>query len=353
MDISLIDKNLKVQTAVGDTPITFHDAEESPFKLYGLFREGDRLVRMPGDIAATVNKKVAVLYQHTAGGRVKFRTDSVNVAIRAEMNNISVFSHQPLIGTAGFDLYEKDSEHGEVYLRTYKPPTNIKDGFESLEKLEGKKMRELTLHFPTYSGVNKLYIGLDPDAKIEAAEGYTHEKPVVFYGSSITQGACASKPADTYESVLSRRFDFDYINLGFSGSACAEEAIYNYINTLDMSIFVYDYDHNAKDPDHLLRTHERMFLAIREKHPTLPIIMMTRPRYIANSDTKARLEIIKATYERARANGDENVYLVTGRELMALCKTNGMADTAHPTSLGFFSMAEALSPIFEKILNKN
>ena len=351
--IEKIDKNLAIAELSDKENLSFYDAEQEPFKIYGVFREEGNLVRMPGEVAKSVNRKVATLYLHTAGGRVKFKTDSTTLAIKAEMSNISLFSHQAAIGTAGFDVYEKDRELGEVFISTFKPPLDITDGFSGKTALGEKKMRELTLSMPLYSGVTKLYIGLDPDAKIEPAEKYSNSKPVVFYGSSITQGACATKPADSYESIISRRFDLDYINLGFAGAACAEENIYNYINTLDMSIFVYDYDHNAKDPDHLNRTHERMFLAIREKHPTLPIIMMGRPRYYANADTRARLEIIRTTYENALMRGDENVYFLTGSELMALCGEDGMADEAHPTSLGFFSMAKAVGDVIENIISKN
>ena len=351
--IEKLDKNLAIVGLSGDENLVFYDPEQPPFKMYGVYREGDTLVRMPGEVAKTVNKKVAVLYLHTAGGRIRFKTDSTSLAVKATMHNRSLFSHQPAIGTAGFDVYEKDAERGYVYVASFKPPIEQITEYEGNVRIGEKKMRELTLTLPLYSGIKKLYLGLDTDAVIECANGYSNSKPIVFYGSSITQGACASKPSDSYEAVISRRFDMDYINLGFSGSACAEENIYNYINTLDMSIFVYDYDHNAKDPDHLNRTHEKMFLAIREKHPTLPIIMMGRPRYYANSDTKARLDIIKRTYENALKRKDENVYFLTGRELMALCGEDGMADEAHPTSLGFYSMAKAVGDVIEKIIKKN
>ena len=353
VSIEKLDKNLAIAGLSGDESLAFYDPEEAPFKMYGVYREGDCLVRMPGEIAKTVNRKVAVLYLHTAGGRIKFRTDSTTLAVKATMHNRSIFSHQPAIGTAGFDVYEKDDELGDVYISSFKPPVEQITEYEGKVKLGEKKMRDITLTLPLYSGIKKLYLGLDTDATVECGSEYSNSKPIVFYGSSITQGACASKPSDSYEALISRRFNMDYINLGFSGSACAEENIYNYINTLDMSIFVYDYDHNAKDPDHLNRTHERMFLAIREKHPTLPIIMMGRPRYHASADTKARLEIIKRTYDNALARGDENVYFLTGRDLMALCGPDGMADEAHPTSLGFFSMAKAVGDVIENIISKN
>lgn len=351
--IEKIDKNLAIAKSIDENGLTFYDPEEAPFKIYGVFREGDNFVRLPAEIAKTVNRKVAILYRHTAGGRLKFKTDSTTLAIKVQMSDINLFSHMPAIGSAGFDVYENDEEYGDVYVTTFKPPLDITDSFEAKAVIGSKKMRDLTVSFPLYSGVTKLLIGLDSDAKIERAESYSNSKPVVFYGSSITQGACATKPSDSYESIISRRFNLDYINLGFAGSACAEENIYNYINTLDMSIFVYDYDHNAKDPAHLEATHERMFLAIREKHPTLPIIMMSRPRYLVNDDTQQRLNIIKKTYQNALARGDENVYLLTGRDLMKICKADGMADNAHPTSLGFFSMATSVGNVIEEIIKKN
>ena len=98
---------------------------------------------MPGEIAKTVNRKVAVLYLHTAGGRIKFRTDSTTLAVKATMHNRSIFSHQPAIGTAGFDVYEKDDELGEIFVSTFKPPLTITDGLTVRHHLEKGKCASL------------------------------------------------------------------------------------------------------------------------------------------------------------------------------------------------------------------
>jgi hypothetical protein len=94
-----------------------------------------------------------------------------------------------------------------------------------------------------------------------------------------------------------------------------------------------------------------MFKAIREAHPSLPIIMMSRPKYKLNKEEKARLDIIKTIYNNAISNGDKNVYLIEGRTLMRLAKTDGTVDNCHPTDLGFYSMASAIIPVLKKILN--
>lgn len=130
---------------------------------------------------------------------------------------------------------------------------------------------------------------------LKQAPKYAVKKPVVYYGSSITQGACASRPGNCYESILSRRLDCDYINLGFSGSAKGEDAIVDYIIGLDMSVFVMDYDYNAPTPEHLEKTHSKMFKAIRAEHPTLPIIIMPRPKFYLNAGQKAMVDIVHNT----------------------------------------------------------
>ena len=211
-------------------------------------------------------------------------------------------------------------------------------------------MRDITIHFPLYSNVDELYIGLADSALIKEPVPYRIEKPIVYYGSSISQGGCASRPGTSYQGFVSHEIDADYVNLGFSGNARAEKEISDYIKSLSMSVFVYDYDHNAPSTEHLQNTHERMFLEIRDKHPTLPVVMMSRPKLYLSKEELARLEIIKATYENALTRGDKNVYFIDGRDLMAWAGNEGTVDTCHPTDLGFFSLAKALIPVLKGIL---
>ena len=201
-----------------------------------------------------------------------------------------------------------------------------------------------------YSDVRKLYIGLQEGATLKTAPEYKIQKPVVYYGSSITQGACASKPGSCYQSILSRRFDCDYINLGFAGSARGEETMANYIKSLDMSLFVLDYDHNAPTAAKLEETHNRFFEIIRKELPTLPIVIMPRPRYYHRGEDDKRFAVVKNTYLNAKAKGDEHVYFISNTELMSLVEDNGSVDNTHPTDSGFLSMANALGKVFEKIL---
>ena len=348
-EITKVDSNFNVETNISEKDIRFYSVLNAPFKVYGLIYENERFRRMPEEAALSVSKSTHELHTHTAGGRLRFKTDSSYVAINTKMPCMFKMPHFAFTGTASFDLYSKEEE-GERYIKTFVAPLSSETGYESIIYFEDKKMREITINFPPYSTVKELYVGLQEGAAIEEPTPYKHEKPIVYYGSSITQGGCTSRPGNIYQNIISRRFSTDYINLGFSGSALAEEKMADYIAGLDMSVFVYDYDFNAPTPEYLKETHEKMFLKIREKHPTLPIVMMSRPRYFLDNDAKKRLEVIKETYNNALANGDKNVYLLDGPTLMAKAKGEGTVDNTHPNDLGFASIAKALGDVLEQIL---
>ncbi len=353
-DISKIDRNLAV-AGIDAPDCVFHDVRNAPFEIYGLYNptEGKTFRRLPEDIARATSKAVFDLHANTAGGRVRFTTDSEYVAIRCVLPNITHFAHMPVTGVSGFDMYI--SKGGtDVFEKCFTPPWDMADGYSTIYHFGSRELRELTINFPLYNDVDELYIGLEPDAVLKEGKKYKYEKPVVYYGSSITQGGCATRPGTCYEALISQKLSCNYINLGFSGSAKGEDAIMDYIADLDMSVFVYDYDHNAPDAEHLLLTHHKGYLKIREKHPELPIIMVTapiddralsEPRYIPCRD------VIMKSYLDARAAGDKNVWFVDGTaffsgEHMDSCTVDG----CHPNDLGFLRMADSIGRVVEYVL---
>ncbi len=344
-DITSLDSNFKVESKLDVPDIEFYNTLQEPFKVYGVYYGKDKFIRMPIDVAKNVNEGVYWLNFCTAGGRVRFKTDSPYVAIHAKMPPSEHSPHFAVTGRCGFDLYV-----GNGYFKTFVPPADIKDGYESLIQLGSPKMREITINFPLYHPVHNLYIGLSDSASVLPPEPYKTELPIVFYGSSITQGACASRPGNCYQNFISRRLSADYLNLGFSGNAKGEDEMADYISGLTMSAFVYDYDYNAPTVEHLQKTHERMFKKIRTANPELPIIMLSRPRCSLSEDDLQRLEVIKTTYKNAIESGDKNVYLIEGPKLMELAGNDGTVDDCHPNDLGFASMAKAIGDILEKIL---
>ena len=350
-NIEQIDQNLAVEKSFVKDGLSFFDILNPPFKIYGVKYENGQFRRMPQSVAESVSLNVACLNRHTSGGRVRFKTNSKNIAIKAKMPHpIGKMAHFALSGSAGFDMYIcKDGI--DRYNSTFVPPYDIADGYESKFSFASSEEREITINFPLYSEVSELYIGLDEGATLGEAMPYLYEKPIVYYGSSITQGGCASRPGNSYPCIISRRFNCDFINLGFSGSAKGEDEIAEYIANLDMKIFVYDYDHNASTAEHLKNTHQKMFNVIREKNPDLPIIMMTStsmPRYF---DNKAlRKEIIYSTYKEAADGGDRNVYFLDGEEMFAECEDFGTVEGCHPNDIGFLYISRAVGDTIEKII---
>ena len=345
MDIAKVDKNFAVQTQIQREGLCFHDAESAPFRICGVYRDGELFRRLPEAVARNTNDGVLRLHANTAGGRVRFVTDSPFIAISAEMGSVGKMPHFPFTGSIGFDMYS-----GKRYIHTFVPPIDVTEHFEAIRDVT-PGLREYTINFPLYSEVRKLWIGLQEGCRLEAAPEYSIADPVVYYGSSITQGGCASRPGCAYQSIITRTLDCDHINLGFSGNAKGEDAIAEYIAGLKMSAFVYDYDHNAPSPEHLEATHQRMFRIIRKANPELPVLMLTRPKYYLTAEEEKRQEIVRRTYESALAEGDRNVYFIPGTELLLeLVREEALVDNCHPADGGFISMAYVIGQKLKEIL---
>jgi hypothetical protein len=341
-EIYVLDKNFKVDTKIVRQDIVFYNVLETPFEINGVFYENGKFRRMPEKVAKSVSEGVYALHTNTAGGRVRFKTDSSYIAINTKMGIVGKMSHFALTGSAGFDLYVT-VEGKERYFKSFIPPFDIDNGYESVIDFETSENREITINFPLYSDICELYIGVSEKATIDSPSTYKYQIPIVYYGSSITQGGCASRPGNSYQAIISREFRCDYINLGFSGNAKAEKEIIEYIKELKMSVFVYDYDHNAPNQEHLRKTHELMYKEVRNSNPNLPIILMSRPKLFLNEEEKVRFEIIKTTYLNAKNNGDHNVYFIPGYELMKIASNEGTVDDCHPNDLGFYSMGNIIS----------
>jgi hypothetical protein len=257
----------------------------------------------------------------------------------------------PLSGSAGFDLYCYERRQCR-YTGTFMPSLEKMRGYESLIYTGQEGMREYLINFPLYSDVTNLYIGLHRQYRVEEGAPYANDKPVVFYGSSITQGGCASRPGTCYQNFLSRQFDMDYINLGFSGNGMAEPAIADYMAGLVMRAFVCDYDHNAPDADYLQNTHKSLYETIRRRQPDLPYIIISKPDFDRNpGDSRKRREIIYATYRDAVESGDSQVYYTDGEWLFGANERDACTvDGVHPNDLGFYRMAEAIGSILRRVL---
>lgn len=351
MKIGEIDKNLAVESKLNLSDAVWLDAKEAPVAVYGLAvcSRREMFRRMPQEIADRVNDGVRYLNTNTAGGRVRFRTNSRYIAVRAVMPDNATMPHITMTGQSGFDLYKSDAgvySYAGSYI-----PGNRRHGYESCLWTDGK-MHTYTINMPLYDPVEELYIGLATDAELEPPEPYRYEKPVLYYGSSITQGGCASRPGNAYQSMISRKLDCDFVNLGFSGSARGESAIAGYISSLDPLVFVCDYDHNAPDADHLEATHYPLYETFRSSHPDTPYIMVSKPDFRAGTEDERRRQIIIDSYNRAVSSGDSRVSFVDGARLFdGEFRDSCTVDGCHPNDLGFFRMALGIGTAVEMAIN--
>lgn len=332
----------------------WQNIEEKPISIHGLaIKENGVYFRLPMDVIDTVSPGVSQMARNTASARVRFRTDSKSLEIR----------YRPLNqGVDGFAISRAGKSMIAVYINGCFDGVTIKGHsekttfrYESKHGLLDRDINDVVIYMPIDNGLEFMEIGIDDDARIMAPSGYTYEKPIVFYGSSITQGLAASHPGRPYVDQVCRKLDTEYYNLGFSGNCKAEKSISDYIAKQDMSVFVYDYDHNAPSAEYLRETHEALFLNFREKNPDTPVVFISRPDFYKNlPDDHERRNIVRATYENALARGDKNVTFIDGESLFGYeadryeCTVDGV----HPNDLGFERMSAVIYPVLKEILKK-
>lgn len=334
--------------------IVYYNAFSGRFSISGFpwLEENKSLARLPESKLDQLPEPIRYLSHHTAGGSIRFVTDSSVLAVKVRLSSSGDMSHMPRSGSSGLDFYIGSGTDKKFFGMAM--PELGRSEYEKVFLGLNKEMREWTLHLPLYNGIEELLIGLDPDASLKTPNPRAVEKPVVFYGSSITQGACASRPGNAYSHILGRWLDADVVNLGFNGNAKGEPELAEIIATIDASAFVMDYDYNAPDADHLAATHERFFKIIREAKPTLPVIFITKPDVDVDPvNSPIRRDFIFGTYKKAMNSGDKNVYFIDGETLFGHQDRDACTvDGCHPNDLGFMRMATHIYPVIKEVLHR-
>ena len=306
--------------------------------------------RLPDSVSDKINDIGKAASKYSAGGRARFSTDSNIIVIHAKMS---------LHWDMGFDLYRVDEKTGREYFAAgYRDTLYAVHEGEFYARLgEGmvqneRKKQFYTLNFPCFAFVEYVEIGIEKEANFGKGLKYKNEKPVVFYGSSITNGGLASRPGMTYTSLISQKYALDYINLGLSGGAKGDRALVEYMACLEMSCFVCDYDHNAYEDGLLEATHLPMYKTIRQKHPDIPYIIISKPDcFKGYEDSRRRFAVIEKTYEYAKSEGDKNVYLIDGSTLFeGEYYTACTFDGCHPNDVGFMRMAEKIGNVIAEAM---
>jgi hypothetical protein len=335
--------------------MVFRSCFDAPFEIRGLANpdESGKLYRVPESVFPMMSDSLSYLSKCTAGGRVRFKTNSPYIIVKVElMEGDKIMPHMPVTGISGVDLYAGSGENCR-YKKTIIPPSHWVKEYDGVyyTEISENKLEDITLNLPLYNGVDNIYIGLKDGSVVEAPLPYSVDKPVVYYGSSITQGGCASRPGNSFDAIVSRWLDCDHVNLGFSGNGFGELFMAEYIAGLDMSACVID-NFNIKDAEHIKTAHEPFFRTIRAARPDLPVVIISSPYYIPDTPVHAEYRaIVRQTYDNAVRAGDQNVYYIDGKTIYGSKDIDACTvDCVHPNDLGFMRMAETIYPVLKKVL---
>jgi lysophospholipase L1-like esterase len=322
------------------------------------FSENDGgLSRLPVRAKSTFRKEVWSLAQCPSGGRIRFRTDANILALRVEYNSPPNMANMHAFGQTGVDLYVDGS-----YLMTVVADAEAKWG-KIYEKLlfdfsgQPRKQRDITLYLPLYKPTKIISVGVDEKATEIKSKKFTVSRPVVFYGTSITQGGCASRPGMSYQAILGRKLNIDFVNLGFSGNGLGEPEVARAVSEIDASCYVLDFGANHKTFAAMREVYAPFLDLIRKEHPVTPIVVMTllhtsRENRIASikAEWPERRKFIEDVVRERRKAGDKKLYLVDGATLLGPTPDDAFVDGGHPNDLGFYWMAEGLAPTMKKVL---
>ena len=351
-----LDANMALKKADANGIVWFNPREE-PFELAGFewISEDTVYRRLPVHPDWEIRKAVDGLANHTAGGQVRFRTDSKRILVRVELRERSGMYHMPATGQSGFDLYVKQGDI-QRYLRTTRFPHDTIRYEVELLNMDKNQLRSYTLNFPLYNGVNSLKIGLEYESVVEAPPAFTLPGKIVIYGTSITQGGCVARPGMLYSNIISRKLDVQFVNLGFSGNGRGEPALAHLINQIPgTSLIILDYEANAAKT--IVNTLGPFVDILREKHPDTPILIMSKIHsgYYHEGTPTTELWNQNRVFQRNLvhekvAGGDKNIYFMDGSTILGEDFYECTVDGGHPTDLGSNRIAEALLPVIRDIL---
>jgi hypothetical protein len=353
-----LDPNMTLGKADADG-IVWLDPRKEPFKLAGFewIQEDDVYRRLPVRPDWDIRDAVDQLANHTAGGQIRFRSNSKKILLRVELREKSGMYHMPATGQSGFDLYIKDGEV-QRYVKTTRFPVDSITYQVELLNSDVKQMRDVTLNFPLYNGVNSVLVGIEAQSSVRRPEKFSLPGKFVIYGTSITQGGCVARPGMAYSNILSRKLDVAFVNLGFSGNGRGEPALAHLINQISgTSFIILDYEANAGHT--IFETLDPFVTILREKHPDTPILIMSKIRYasapVGSPEDRTlmnRRDFQKNLVEERRLAGDGNIYFLDGSTVLGDDYDECTVDGSHPTDLGSARIAYALLTAIEEILNR-
>lgn len=315
--------------------------------------------RLPAKAEGVVRPPVWNLSRHSAGMCVRFETDATTIQARWVLTNPWLYQqNMTAIGVSGLDLYVKTESGGWHWLGVGQPNAQTNTAKIADQLLPGR--REYLLYLPLHNGVQSLELGVSTNSFLAPAGAWGDgaRKPIVFYGTSITHGISASRPGMVHNAILSRRFHWPTINLGFSGNGKMEIEMADLLAELDPAIYVLDCLPNMV-ADEIKDRVEPFVRKLRAAHPHTPIVLV-EDRTLQDSfliagrmeyyHLKDRAEL-KAAFERLKKAGVENLHYIPGEHLLG-DDGEGTTDGSHPNDLGFMRQADVFAKTLGPLLRE-
>lgn len=310
--------------------------------------------RLPAKAENMVRPPVWRLSQDSAGMSVRFSTAAPTISARWTLRREQLaLPHMPATGVSGLDLYVRHNNQWR-WLANGRP--EHKSNKQVLVRDWTGGRRDYLLYLPLYNGVDSVEIGVPAGTKLERGAPLPKtERPIVFYGTSILQGGCASRPGMAYPALVGRILDYPTINLGFSGNALSEPEMAELLAELDPAVYVYDSLPNL-NPSQVRERTEPFLRTLRKAHPRTPIVLIENVIYTNSDFVESRRasaaeknSALLAIYKKLVAEGDKRLSYV---KAPALLGDDGEAtvDGTHPTDLGFRRMADTIAPAIRKWL---
>lgn len=341
-----------------DTPsatLEWLKPDDSRLELHGLpflKENGSLWWRLPARAKETVPDYVFETAKACSGACIRLRCNTDRIALR--YTQVSPFQPTPnlsLHGFAGVDLYADGK-----YVSTHIAPGTGTVEVMLCEGLE-PRARDLCIYLPLFSEVKVEAVGVLSGSVFEGPQPFALTRPVVFYGTSITHGGCADRPGMSYQAMLGRRLNVDFVNLGLNGCGRGEPAVMNLLAEIDAACFVLDYSQNQQSVEDLEKAYGPSIDILRQHHPDTPILCITPiywtpelPGAERPSRHEAMREVIRQAVSERTGKGDTHLRLLEGFKLLGPDQGEGLTDGLHPNTLGYFWMAEGLAPVLAEIL---
>lgn len=338
-----------------DAPaLTWHDVCDWGVEGKGWTETEKYFDRLPAKAKGVVRDPVWSLSRHSAGMLVRFSTNAATISTDHTVTSSNLaMPHMPATGVSGLDLYARDDQGSWKWVSVSRPSAQQMKGplIEGLDPGE----RDFSIYLPLYNGTESLLIGVPEGASFTPIEP-RQEKPIIFYGTSITHGACASRPGMPHPAILGRRLNRPVINLGFSGNGRMEQEVADLLAELDPAVYVVDCLPNMAGPEVAERT-EPLVNTIRKARPETPIVLVedrTYPNAPWIKSRRDRHEGSRAAFQNAFQNlkqqGVGKLYYLEGEKLLGPDRDD-TTDGSHPSDLGFYRQADALEPVLREALS--